>query len=208
MSRKDSGLKRKPDRRVRRTRDLLGDALVELMHEKPFKQITVQNVLDRAEIGRSTFYTHYRDKEDLFLSDVEDFFEMMAGMLAKRGDKSNRIVPVRELFAHISDMRAFLDAMAASGKLHDAMQLGEAHFARGIDQRLAALQGARIMTARRRSAVSHALAGALLSLLSWWIAHGMAASPEQMDDAYHHLVWFGVGAAATKASAPVPRTAK
>ncbi len=170
MSKKDSGLKRKPDRRVRRTRDLLGDALVELMHEKPFKQITVQNVLDRAEIGRSTFYTHYRDKEDLFLSDVEDFFEMLAGMLAKRGDKSNRIVPVRELFAHISDMRAFYDAMAASGKLHDAMQLGEAHFARGIDQRLAALQGARVMTARRRSAVSHALAGALLSLLSWWIA--------------------------------------
>jgi hypothetical protein len=95
-----------------------------------------------------------------------------------------------------------------SGTLRDAGRFGKARLARGIDQRLAALQGARIMTARRRSAVSHALAGALLSLLSWWIAHGMAASPEQMDDAYHHLVWFGVGAAATKASAPGLRATK
>jgi len=46
-----------------------------LMHEKNFDDITVQNVLDRAGVGRSTFYVHYRDKEDLFLSDVEDFLD-------------------------------------------------------------------------------------------------------------------------------------
>lgn len=39
------------------TRDLLGDALVDLMHEKPFAAITVQQVIDRADVGRSTFYT-------------------------------------------------------------------------------------------------------------------------------------------------------
>src|SRR5580700_5991169 len=60
---------RKTDRRVRRTRDALGDALMKLMHEKPFRDIKVQHVLDRAGVGRSTFYTHFRDKDDLFLSD-------------------------------------------------------------------------------------------------------------------------------------------
>ena len=74
MSRNAETSTPKIDRRVRRTRDLLGDALVALMQEKPFETITVQHVLDRARIGRSTFYTHYRSKDDLFLSDLEDFF--------------------------------------------------------------------------------------------------------------------------------------
>jgi AcrR family transcriptional regulator len=48
----------KADRRVIRTRNLLGNALVRLMQEKPWQEITVQQVLDRAEVSRSTFYTH------------------------------------------------------------------------------------------------------------------------------------------------------
>ena len=69
------------------------------MHERPFKSITVQDVLDRAEVGRSTFYTHYRDKDDLFLSDVEEFWEVISSMLDRSGEDSKRVAPVRELFA-------------------------------------------------------------------------------------------------------------
>src|SRR5256885_10811660 len=71
-------LDKKEDQRVRRTRDRLGDAIMALLVEKPFDDITVQDVLDRAEVSRSTFYTHFRDKNDLFLSDAEEFFERMA----------------------------------------------------------------------------------------------------------------------------------
>jgi AcrR family transcriptional regulator len=183
---------RKNDRRVRRTRDALGDALVELMHEKPFHAITVQNVLDRAAVGRSTFYTHFRDKNDLFLSDVDDFFEGMAHLLARRGEVSNRVAPVRELFAHVAEWREFYAAMVAAGKIHDVLEVGEGHFARAIDERLAELQPGRAMPSTLRRAMAHALAGALLSLLSWWIGSGMTASPAEMDDAYHRLVWLGV----------------
>src|SRR5947208_3389919 len=56
----------KGDPRVRRTRDALGDALVALMQEKEFASIRVQDVLDRAGVGRSTFYEHFKDKDDLF----------------------------------------------------------------------------------------------------------------------------------------------
>ena len=58
-------VKKKIDRRVRATRDGLGDALIALMHEKPFETITVQHVLERAKVSRSTFYSHYSDKNDL-----------------------------------------------------------------------------------------------------------------------------------------------
>lgn len=56
------------DRRVRRTRRILHEALIALILEKGYDRITVQDVLDRADIGRSTFYAHYRDKEDLLVS--------------------------------------------------------------------------------------------------------------------------------------------
>jgi AcrR family transcriptional regulator len=131
MSRKVPASPRKMDLRVRRTRDVLGDALVELMHEKPFAAITVQHVIERAEVGRSTFYTHYRDKDDLFLSDVEDFWEAMSTLVSRRGEPSTRVAPVRELFAHVSEAHEFYAALVASGKIHDVLELGQGHFLPG-----------------------------------------------------------------------------
>jgi AcrR family transcriptional regulator len=183
--------KRKIDRRIRRTRDRLGDALMELVLEKPFDTITVQDVLDRAGVSRSTFYVHYNDKDDLFISDVDEFFEGMATMLSRRADSSDRVAPVRELFAHVADAPRFHKAVVASGKIHAILELGQGHFARGIEQRLAELQRARGITAERHT-VAHALAGALLSLLLWWIKAKMPTSAAHMDDLYHRVVWTGI----------------
>src|SRR3954467_9244852 len=58
----------KADRRSERTRQLLNAALIELMLEQRYDEITVQEIIDRANIGRSTFYAHYLDKEDLLVS--------------------------------------------------------------------------------------------------------------------------------------------
>ena len=123
----------KIDRRIRRTRDTLGDALVALMQEKNFDEITVQEVLDRAGVGRSTFYAHYRDKEDLFLSDVEDFMELVSTLLTRHGASLERVAPVAELFAHVSEVREFYSAMVASGKAKDVQELGQGFFARSMD---------------------------------------------------------------------------
>lgn len=194
MSTKASMSARKTDPRVRRTQDALGDALIKLMHEKPFKEITVQDVLDISHVSRSTFYTHYRDKDDLFLSEVDDFFEMMASLLARRGETSNRVAPVRELFAHIAEVGEFYAAMIAAGKINDVLESAQGHFARAIEQRLAGQQSERINSSPPRAALAHALAGAMLSLLTWWIDHRMPISPAEMDDLYHKMVWSGAGA--------------
>jgi AcrR family transcriptional regulator len=197
--------KRNTDRRVLQTRDALGDALVALMHERPFDSITVQQVLDRAGIARSTFYSHYRDKDDLFLSDVEDFWEGAAMALTRRGDASHRVAPVRELFAHVAEARDFYEALVASGRVYDVMQLGEGHFARAIEQRLSQLPrsaASRPSTTRGaasagltdeavRKITAQALAGALFSLLHWWARRSDRPAPQQMDALYHQLVWSG-----------------
>lgn len=184
--------KKRMDARVRRTRDALGDALVALMQEKPFDTITVQDVLDRANVGRSTFYAHYSDKDDLLMSDAEEFFESLSMMLSVRGDTSDRVFPVREFFSHITDAKTFLDALVSSGKFHDNMELAHGIFARGIERRLSELPRGQGIPAAERPAIAFAHAGALLSLLTWWIDRGMRQPPEEMDRLFHKMVWTGV----------------
>jgi AcrR family transcriptional regulator len=183
--------KKKLDARVQRTRDALGDALIALMQEKPFDTITVQDVLDRARVSRSTFYTHYSDKDDLLMSDAEEFFEALSMALSQHGDKSDRVFPVREFFAHLSDVQPFFKALVKSGKYHENMELAHGHFARGIERRLAELPRGKAIPANQLPAIAFAHAGALLSLLSWWLDRGMRESPAEMDELFHRMVWNG-----------------
>jgi AcrR family transcriptional regulator len=192
VSRNIRELAKTEDRRVRRTRDQLGDALVELLVKKPFDNITVQEVLDRAGVSRSTFYNHFRDKNDLFLSDADEFFEALATALSRFGDKSHRVAPVQELFSHIADVRPFYNALVESGKIQDVWELGREHFARGIEIRLGEISRAPGVASDARAAMAHGLAGSLFSLLEWWVRSGMRSTPSEMDQLFHRLVWTGV----------------
>ena len=184
--------KKKTDARVRKTRDALGDALIALMQEKPFETITVQEVLDRAHVSRSTFYTHYSDKDDLLMSDAEEFFEALSMTLSTNGDKSDRVFPVREFLAHLADVQPFFKALVKSGKFQENMELARGHFARGIERRLSELPRASSIPGNELPAIAFTHAGALLSLLTWWLDRSMREPPEQMDKLFHRMVWTGV----------------
>ena len=184
--------KKKTDARVRRTRDALGDALIALMQEKPFDTITVQDVLDRAHVSRSTFYSHYTDKDDLLMSDADEFFEALSMALSQHGEKSDRVFPVREFFAHLSDVQPFFKALVKSGKYQENMDLARGHFARGIERRLAELPQGQSIPSHELPAIAFTHAGALLSLLTWWLDRGMRESPAEMDQLFHRMVWNGL----------------
>lgn len=64
--------KRTKDRRIQKTEALLRGALGALVREKPYEQIVVKEILNRANVGRSTFYTHFADKDELLLSCIHD----------------------------------------------------------------------------------------------------------------------------------------
>jgi AcrR family transcriptional regulator len=187
-----AGSNKKTDARVRRTRDALGDALIALMQEKAFETITVQEVLDRAHVSRSTFYTHYSDKDDLLMSDSEEFFEALSMALSEHSDKSERVFPVKEFFNHLANVQPFYKALVKSGKFQENMELARGHFARGIERRLSELPRGKSIPANERSAIAFTHAGALLSLLAWWLDRGMREPPEQMDELFHRMVWNGL----------------
>jgi AcrR family transcriptional regulator len=184
--------RRKPDQRIRRTCERLGSALIALIQERPIDDVTVQDVLDRAAVGRSTFYVHYRDKDDLLLSQLEKFLETMSTALSIRKEKSHRVVPVAELFAHIGDQKKLYRALGDSGRLNDFFDLAQGYFARGIEQRLTESGLLSKLQQRELAARASALAGSLLSLLRWWLDRGAKESPHAMDELFHRMVWSGL----------------
>ena len=183
--------RRKPDLRIRRTRSLLSNALVALMQEKSIDKITVQEVLDRATVGRSTFYLHYRDKDDLFLCVLEDGLEMWSTALFRKQEKSSRVAPVAEFFMHVGDAKNLYRALVDSGRIHAFFELARGYFARGIARRLKDI-GLKDLVQSELDARSHALAGNLLSLLKWWLDRGARESPKAMDELFHRMAWNGL----------------
>jgi AcrR family transcriptional regulator len=182
----------KTDARVKRTRQQLGNALLHLIVEKPIEQVTVQEVLDRSGVGRSTFYLHYRDKDDLLISQLEMFLETVSTTLSVKKEKSTRVVPVAELFAHIGNQNKLYRVLSDSGHLKDFFDLAQGYFARGIERRLAETGRLTRFAARELGARAAALAGSLLSLLRWWLDRGEKESPEEMDTMFHQIVWSGL----------------
>jgi len=184
--------RRKPDERIRRTHERLGSALVELIQEKPIDDVTVQEVLDRASVGRSTFYLHFRDKDDLLLSQFETFLETASTVLSVRQEKSLRVAPVTEMFEHIGSQKKFYRTLAENGRLNDFFDLAQGYFARGIERRLRESKRVPKAQPRELAARASALAGSLLSLLRWWMDGGAKEKPSALDELFHRMVWSGM----------------
>jgi AcrR family transcriptional regulator len=204
---KPASRRRKPDRRIQSTRNRLGNALIALIEEKPIDGVTVREVLDRAGVGRSTFYVHYSDKDDLFLSVLEQGLEMWTTTLSRQQEKSNRVAPVAEFFAHVASAKRLYRALVNSGRIEAFFELAQGYFARGIEQRIIEQRIGEQRIGEQRigestdlrnphqdelTACSHAIAGGLLSLLRWWLDRGAKESPRAMDELFHRMVWRGL----------------
>ena len=167
---------------------------MELIQEKPIEDVTVQQVLDRAAVGRSTFYLHFRDKNDLLLSQLETALEHMSTVLMVRREQSDRVVAVTEIFEHISGQNKIYRALVEACRLHDFFDLAQDYFARGIEQRLRESKRARKMSSSELRARSVALSGSLWSLFRWWMDRGAKEPPSEMDEMFHSIVWNGLAA--------------
>jgi AcrR family transcriptional regulator len=123
--------KRVKDRRVQKTETLLRDALTSLIREKAYDSIVVKEILDRANVGRSTFYTHFRDKDDLLASSIHEMLRAArSGQVPSSAKPYERIIrfslPIFEqLQQHRHEHRRAGDAMMddrSRAILHERLQ--------------------------------------------------------------------------------------
>jgi AcrR family transcriptional regulator len=181
----------KNDRRVRRTKQALSKALIELIREKHYDSITVRDVIERAGVGRSTFYTHFRDKEDLLMGDWEHALGFFAGKFRWENLKNGRLVPVEELFEHLRDVHPFYRALLRSSKTERLFRNGKRYLSERIEEKLESLVKDKTALPVPLPVLSNYLAGELFSQLKWWLDENMPHPPEEMDAMFHRLVLPG-----------------
>ncbi len=184
----------KADRRSQRTYRLVSSAKAELLLEKPYDEILVQDILDRAGIGRTTFYAHYFDKEDVLNNMTEQMLELFAHQIA-HSPARQRVVPTLELFQHVyqsphQQFRALMRGHAGE-HLWEALQTA---LCRAIEPALSTLCVEKRSPPIPLPVVSEYLASAFLTLLKWWLSADMPYPPEQMESIFQQLALPGVWA--------------
>lgn len=184
----------KQDRRSQRTRQLVSSAMVELLSEKRYEAITIQDILDQAGIGRTTFYSHYYDKEDVHASMMEQMLERMSQQLSER-HTGHGIVPSLELFQHIQQDHKHFQALAGGPTAERLWETMQTALGRTIEQSLVTARKNKKAPSIPLIVVSSYLAGAFLNLLKWWLKSGMPYTPEEMDEIFRQLALPGVEAA-------------
>jgi len=167
--------------------------MTELLREKRYDAITVQDLLDRAGIGRSTFYTHYFDKEDVLASLSEQMLQLFRQQLSQR-DAGQRIIPSLELFRHVQENHQFFQAMLRGHAGEVLWEIGQALSSRNIEQALIVACAESFSPVVPLTVVAQYLAGAFGSLLKWWLEAEMPYAAEQMDRMFQQLALSGVWA--------------
>jgi len=179
----------KQDRRIRRTKERLRQALLDLILEKPYDEITVQNILDKGDVSRSAFYAHYSDKDDLLRQGMPD------DILSYGLDDGEGVLPnVSGLFAHILAGKQWFEAMQGNAGMMLTNQLARQ---RMVENWVKVLAKHHTTNAPSAEATAHYLTGALMSLLLWWINDGMRQSPETMNEWFQKMATSGVVAPQT-----------
>jgi len=192
----------KKDRRSERTRQLLSEALIQLMVEKQYDLITVQDVIDKANVGRSTFYAHYQDKEDLLTSS----FERMLAILDPHVDQGDavwdaataRLLRTEGLFQHVKDHHHLYKALMWGQGLELLFKKGQSYLSRNIEKQIVSLAPPQHDLPVPLPILSNYLAGTLITLLKWWLDHNMPYTPQRMDEIFQQLVMPGIRAALLK----------
>ena len=182
----------KQDRRSRRTQQLLGEALVELMQEKHFESITVQDILDRADVGRSTFYAHYTDKESLLLSQIKHIIHEMEAYASDSGSNPHGVLPSLELFRHVKEQRRLMQAFVWGRGAEILTQDFQGQISKMIEQNLHLMAVDTAVFAVPVSVIAKFVMSTFLMLLRWWFDEDMRHTPEEMNEMFQKLVMPGI----------------
>jgi AcrR family transcriptional regulator len=172
---------RAPDRRIERTRRSLHQALVELIHECGWDAITVQDVCERAAVGRSTFYVHFADKEELLVSGFDRLREQLRHAVA--ADPAKPLAFTQALLEHTHEYEPVYRALLGRRTAQVVYRTWIDLVSELLDADLTKL----VSKGPLRSAAVRYLAGAMWELLGWWNEQPKRAATVDLADTYRRL---------------------
>ena len=173
------------DARTRRTTTALAHALIQLIQESDggFKEITVRQILQRAGVGRTAFYSHFRSKEDVLHSTYEGIFGAHKEQLRQDTSAKPRLFPVSEFLEHLAGAKPVMVAFRKAGLADDMRSQFIGYAADIIECRIRDLN---LSTTVQPRLAARMLAAALIESMDWWFDHESIAAAE-IDTAFHLL---------------------
>lgn len=191
---------RRDDRRVHRTEQLLRTALVSLIEEKGFERLTVQDIIDRANVGRASFYAHFDNMEDLLVSGFDGLRtalkELQRQAHLRTTSSDERLFAFsHEMFAHIAEYRKVFRAMVGKRSGALVQQLLQKIVVDLVRDDLKAMVGRRDDRSAPAKAVVQFVRGGFFGLAMLWATGKLPVSVEEVNALFRWLAMPGVKAA-------------
>jgi AcrR family transcriptional regulator len=172
------------DARTRQTTTALAHALIQLIQETgQFKDITVRQILQRSGVGRTTFYAHFRSKEDVLHSTYEGIFGGHKQQLQQDTSANPRLFPVSEFLEHLAGAKPVMVAFRKAGLADDMRTQFIGYSADIIECRIRDLK---LSTTVQPRLAARMLAAALIESIDWWFDHD-SISATDIDTAFHMM---------------------
>jgi AcrR family transcriptional regulator len=183
------------DRRVARTRKTLHHALISLILRKDYEAITIEEICDAADVGRSTFYAHYTSKDDLHRSGIEHLRRALVDRQKEAQANPARLEGrgltfSRTLFEHAHAHKDLFRALAGSRGGAIALASISKIIADVVRDELAAT--ANSADTVPREFVAQYVVGACMAVLTWWLERGAKLPPQRVDAMFQRLVTEGI----------------
>lgn len=181
------------DRRTQKTRAALQEALISLMFEKSYEAILIQEILDRANVGRSTFYTHFSDKDELLAEGLQGLRELLRNAQIATPILSNKsyekvIGFSLAMFEHAHDHKKLYRSLVSGP--------GWVIVRQRIEEILVQLMKEEARTLFKRRTASevpfelfiHFLGATFMSVLTWWFNFKRPLPPKEINALFRELV--------------------
>lgn len=179
------------DRRVRKTRQALQEALITLILERGYENLTVQDVLDKANVGRSTFYSHFYDLEDLLQSEFEVLETEFEQHLSQSLGQADDLWAIsRLMFQHAQSYRRIYQAIVGKSSEKIILKQLHQHLGAQIRAKLQAAWGKN--DAMMLDMLENYLLSSFMALLKWWLDKNLPYSAEEMAQNYQNLCQDGI----------------
>lgn len=178
------------DRRVARTRAALYDAISALMRDRPYVDIEIGEIVAAANVGRSTFYAHFRSKDELLSRSLERLRPLFAaGQAAQRArPRSGSCEATIALFRHVHAHRTLLAALEGSPAKRIILESIENELARFLAPYAVSRPGDGLS----RELVLSFVTGTFVTVMSWWFERNDHLSAEEVDRHFHRLIEGGI----------------
>jgi AcrR family transcriptional regulator len=188
----------KQDRRITRTRAQLRDSLWDLILKQGYDAITISDITEHADLGRTTFYLHYKDKDDLLTQSIDEVAAELVQRLDAFQPGVGKLKPATELiFEHAAENAEFYQILlqghgveTTAGRVQEIINH---HITQGFEIALQQLGGNAATLALPLPLLIQFFSTSLLGIVIWWLENEMPFSPQEIADQYYQLLMHGIG---------------